>query len=215
MFKVISFSGIDCGGKSTQIDKVAESFKNSGRRYKIIHSRVGYTPVLESLKTLIRTDKGMSNEQKAVYREKINSNSKKRKLLLWLSIFDLAVYYGLYFRLVELCGTTILADRYFWDSYIDLKMKYPDVGYEKWMVWRVCKNIVKKPDHSIIYVIPAEVSMYRSSLKYEPWPEPIEVRKERINLYMEEIKNNRWSNVIDATESVENVFDKTMEIIKK
>ena len=171
--------------------------------------------MLESFKTLIRTDKSYSAEEKAAYRESINTNSKKRKLLLWLSIFDLSIYYGFYFRIVELFGTTILADRYFWDSYIDLKMKYPDVNYEKWLVWKWCKSVFQKPEHSSIYVIPAEVSMYRSTLKEEPWPEPIEVRETRINLYMEEIENGRWANVIDATDSIQAVFNKTMEIIKK
>ena len=212
---MISFSGIDCGGKSTQIEKVAQAFQNQNKRYKVIHSRVGYTPMLEAFKDLIRIDKGYSDKQKAEYREKINQSSTKRHLLLWLSIFDLALYYGIYFRLVELFGRTILADRYFWDSYIDLKMKYPDINYEKWLVWKFCCRIFMPPKRSLIYVIPAEVSMYRSTLKEEPWPEPIEVRKKRIDLYMEEITNNRWTDVIDATVSIEDVFNTTMEILKK
>lgn len=212
---MISFSGIDCGGKSTQIDKVAQAFKEEGRRYKIIHSRVGYTPLLELVKTAIRKDKGLDKEQKAAYREQVHGNPKKRKLLLWLSVCDLALYYGVYFRFVELFGTTILADRYFWDSYIDLEMKYPDINYKKWLAWKICKGIYKKPKHSLLYVIPADVSMYRSSLKDEPWPEPVEVRETRINMYMAELENNRWSDVIDATADIETVFEKTMEIIGK
>lgn len=212
---MISFSGIDCGGKSTQIDKVYSDFVNRNKKVKIVHSRVGYTPALEWFKTLIRKDKGMSDEQKAEYREGIQSNSKKRKLLLWLSLFDLAFYYGVYFRFVELFGTTILADRYFWDSYIDLCMKYSNVDYEKWIVFKLCKAIYKKPTYSIIYVIPAEVSMYRSTLKDEPWPEPVEVREKRIEMYMKEIANKRWNYVIDATKSIDEVFAETMEIIAK
>ena len=212
---MISISGIDCGGKSTQIEKVLEELKSRNIRCRVIHSRIGYTPVLEFIKTAIRSDKNMSANERAEYREKVHSNSKKRKLLLWLSIADMALYYGVYFRFVELFGTTILADRYFWDSYIDLMMKYEEMEYEKWLVWKLFNKLYLKPECSIIYVIPAEVSMYRSTLKDEPWPEPIEVRRERIALYMEQIEKGRWDHVIDATQSIDEVYEKTMEIIRK
>ena len=80
-------------------------------------------------------------------------------------------------------------------------------------VWKIAKNIYKKPRHSIIYTIPAELSMYRSTLKNEPWPEPVEIRRERIGRYMAEIEKNRWLHVIDATSSVEEVFEKTIKVI--
>ena len=212
---MISFSGIDCGGKSTQIEKISEYFMKNGVKFRVIHSRIGYTPMLEFCKTLIRKDKSMNEAEKTAYRESIHANSKKRKLLLWLSIADMAIYYGIYFRMVEFFGITILADRYFWDSFIDLKMKYSDINYEKWFVWKMLNKLYLKPEHSIIYVIPAEVSMYRSTLKDEPWPEPIEVREERIGIYMDEINNERWEHIIDATASIDQVYEKTMEIIRK
>lgn len=212
---MISFSGIDCGGKSTQIEKIEDYYKNkTKKRIKVIHSRVGYTPMLEFFKTLIRKDKKATKEEQELYREQIHANSKKRRMLLWLSIFDMAIYYGIYFRFVEMFGITIMADRYFYDSYIDLRMKYGEIDYESWKVWALCEKIYLKPKYSIIYVIPAEVSMYRSELKDEPWPEPIEVRKQRISEYMKEIDNNRWEKVIDATKSIEEVFEETMEYIK-
>ena len=103
---MISFSGIDCGGKSTQIEKVKLAYEAKNKKVKVIHSRGGYTPMLEWFKTLIRSDKGGSAQDHAQYREAVHGNPKKRKLLLWLSIFDLGLYYGVYFRLVELFGTT-------------------------------------------------------------------------------------------------------------
>jgi len=130
-----------------------------------------------------------------------------------LSIFDLALYYGIYFRLLELFGKKILADRYFWDSYIDFLMKYPEFDFERWLVFRFAKGIYKKPRHSVIYVIDAELSMYRSTLKDEPWPEPVEVRRERINIYLSQIEKGRWMHVIDARDDIESVFQKTKEII--
>jgi len=210
---MISFSGIDCGGKSTQIEKISEYLKSRGKRCRVIHSRGGYTPMLELAKTLIRRDRGGSAEDHARYREEVHGSPKKRKLLLWLSIADLGAYYGIWFRLVELFGTTILADRYFWDSYIDFKMKYPEFDFERWLVWRVAKAIYKKPKHSIIYTIPAELSMYRSTLKDEPWPEPVEVRRDRIDRYMAEIDKGRWQHIIDATPSIEEVFEETVKVI--
>ena len=213
---MISFSGIDCGGKSTQVEKIAEYMRTElkkGKRVKIIHSRGGYTPFLEFIKTVIRTDKGVSREEQDKYRNRVHSNPKKRKLLLWLSIFDLALYYGIYFRLCELFGKIILADRYFWDSYIDFKMKYSEINFEKWLVWRFSKAVYKKPKKSLIYVISPETSMYRSTLKDEPWPEPKEVREERIRMYLFEIEKGRWTDVINAEGEITEVFEKTKEIL--
>ena len=213
---MISFSGIDCGGKSTQIEKIAEYMRSElgyGKRVKVIHSRGGYTPMLEFFKTLIRKDKNATREQQDSYRAAVHASPKKRKLLLWLSIFDLALYYGVYFRFLELFGKKILADRYFWDSYIDFLMKYPELDFERWLVFKLAKAIYKKPEHSVIYVIDAELSMYRSTLKDEPWPEPVEIRRKRIDMYLAEIENGRWTHVIDATADIESVFTKTKEII--
>lgn len=212
---MISFSGIDCGGKSTQIDNVYAAIKKGKRRCKIIHSRGGYTPVLEFFKTLIRKDKAGNAVDHAKYREEVHGSPKKRRLLLWLSILDLGLYYGVHFRFVELFGNTILADRYFWDSYIDFKMKYSEFDFEKWKVWKFANAIYLRPQASIIYTIPAELSMYRSTFKDEPWPEPIEVRRDRIDRYMKEIDQNRWKYVIDATGTIEAVFQKTMECINQ
>lgn len=52
---MISFSGIDCGGKSTQIEMISEYMNSTSKyrnRVKIIHSRGGYTPYLNLQKRL-------------------------------------------------------------------------------------------------------------------------------------------------------------------
>jgi len=210
---MISFSGIDCGGKSTQIENVRRALEEKGKKCRVIHSRGGYTPLLEWFKTLIRSDRGGSAQDHAKYREEVHGNPKKRKLLLWLSIFDLGLYYGVWFRLVELTGVRVLADRYFWDSLIDFRMKYPEFAFENWLVWKIARAIYLKPKHSVIYTIPAELSMYRSTLKEEPWPEPIEVRKDRIERYMREIELGRWQHVIDATDSIDEVYAETVRVL--
>lgn len=211
---MISFSGIDCAGKSTQIEKTYKYLQQKNIRCKVIHSRGGYTPLLEWLKNLIRSDKSGSGIEHMQYRETVHSNPKKRKLLLWVSILDLALYYGVWFRLIELTGRMILADRYFWDSYIDFQMKYSEHNFETWNVWKFAQKIYLKPKKALIYTIPAELSMYRSTLKDEPWPEAIDVRRNRIEHYLYEISKNRWTDVIDASDSIDDVFCKTISVIE-
>lgn len=211
---MISFSGIDCGGKSTQIEKVKLALEAKGEKCRVIHSRGGYTPILEWIKTLIRSDKGGNAQEHAQYREMVHGSPKKRKLLLWLSIFDLGIYYGVWFRLVELFGTRVLADRYFWDSLIDFRMKYTEFDFENWLAWKFARAIYLKPKHSVIYTIPAELSMYRSTLKDEPWPEPVEVRQDRIERYMKEIELGRWQHVIDATGTIDEVYAETAKVLE-
>ena len=53
---MITFSGIDCSGKSTQIENVTRILNYKGQKCKVIWSRGGYTPILEFVKNIIRTD---------------------------------------------------------------------------------------------------------------------------------------------------------------
>ena len=69
---MISFSGIDCGGKSTQIEMISEYMNSTSKyrnRVKIIHSRGGYTPVLEFAKKIVRTDRNAAPEEQNKYRD--------------------------------------------------------------------------------------------------------------------------------------------------
>lgn len=204
---MIAFSGIDCSGKSTQIEILKKELEEKGRRVEVIWSRGGYTPWIEGIKTLIRPDKKYTEEQKKAYRESVNSNSKKAKLLLVASIWDLARYYGIVFRIKEMFGKTIICDRYIWDTYIDFKIKFPQFDFENWFAWKFMMKVIKKPKCSLIFTIPAEESIRRSELKNDPHPEPFELRVRRINFYNEEINKHRWDNVIDAQVSIEEVAE--------
>lgn len=210
---MITFSGIDCSGKSTQISIIKEKLIEKKIKIKVIWSRGGYTPVLEFIKNVFRRDKKMSESEKENYRSEIHKSRLKRKILLWISIFDLVFYYGIYFRVLELFGHKILADRYIWDTFIDFQIKYKDIKFEKWFIWKLLLFTHLKPKHSIILTIPAEESLMRSDLKFEPFPENYEQRVIRINHYVKEINNKKWKNVIDATKSIDSVSSEIMEII--
>lgn len=210
---MITFSGIDCSGKSTQISIIKERFIKNNYKVKVLWSRGGYTPVLEFLKNIFRKDKKMSLTDKENYRNQIHKSKLKRKILLWLSIFDLIFYYGFYFRFLKILRYKILADRYIWDTFIDFKIKFSDINFEKWLIWKILLFVHLKPKKSLILTIPADESIRRSTLKFEPFPESYEQRIVRIDHYVNEINNNRWKNIIDATKSLDAVTSEIMEII--
>lgn len=207
---MISFSGIDCCGKSTQIDLVCKELAKRGRKTKVVWSRGGYTPGIELFKRILRGGKKATKEERLAASAKANESGKKRKLLLILSLIDLWFYYSIVLRFKGI-GCEVICDRYIWDTYIDFKMKYPDSKFERGFWWRLTLKTMVKPKPSIVMFIPAEMSMYRSSLKEEPFPEPIEVRRERIEWYVREMENGRWQHKIDATGSIEEVY---AEVIK-
>lgn len=209
---MISFSGIDCSGKSTQIDLLCKELEKKGKKYRVVWSRGGYTPGIEFVKKIIRGGKETSKEEHLAQSAKVNENPKKRKILFLGSLMDLWLFYSIELRFMGI-GKTIICDRYIWDTYIDFKMKYPEYDFEHGFWWKLILKTMVKPRPSFCLFIPAEESMYRSTLKDEPFPEPMEVRQERIEWYMKELKNNRWNCIIDATQSIDEVFSTIKEKI--
>ncbi|MBE6727795.1 MAG: hypothetical protein E7562_04005 [Ruminococcaceae bacterium] len=202
---MISFSGIDCCGKSTQIDLLCKELEKRGKKYRVIWSRGGYTPGIELVKKIIRRGKSDNREESIQHSEKVNSNSKMRKIFFIASLIDLWRFYSISLRFKSI-GKTVICDRYIWDTYIDFKMKYPDYDFEHGFWWKLTLKTMMKPKPSFCLFIPAEESMRRSELKDEPFPEPVEVREKRIAMYVKELENNRWEKIIDATKTIDEVF---------
>ena len=203
---MISFSGIDCSGKSTQIELLCKEFQKENRKYEVIWSRGGYTPGIEFVKKIIRGRKVISKEEHIAHSKAVNEDPRKRKLLFIGALIDLWFYYSIVLRIKELTGKTIICDRYIWDTYIDFKMKYPEYDFDHGFWWKFTLKTMLKPNPSFVLFIPAEESMRRSGLKEEPFPEPVEVREERINWYVQEVENDRWQYKIDASKSIEEVY---------
>lgn len=209
---IIEFSGLDCAGKSTQISLLQKHFENKGYNVKVIWSRGGYTPGIMWMKGIVRGGNKKPEEQTEEERmAKANGKPAGGRLLLWLSIFDLVIYWGCCFRFWDKKRTVIFCDRYFWDTYIDFRIKYPQVRFDKWVVWKCLSVMYKKPDCSFVLTITPEESIRRSGLKFEPFPESEEKRALRLNLYLDEIKNRRWQHEIDCMRSIEDIHNELKE----
>ncbi len=212
---LISFSGLDCAGKSTQIALLEEYLLKKGLPVAMIWSRGGYTPGIEGLKNVIRGGKSKAPEERTAEERKAMMEAKPRggKLLPWLSILDLVFYWGISFRKKSKGNKILICDRYYWDTYIDFSIKFPNYNFSKWLVWKLMTACYRKPEVSFVLTVTPEESMRRSELKFEPFPESKEKREIRLNLYLQEIKNGRWQYEIDCMRPIESIQEDIRRIV--
>lgn len=194
------FSGLDCSGKSTQIDLLRDYFTQKNKKPFVFWSRGGYTPGFQNLKDLLRrfSGKKLPKPGFSPQREKALSNPYIRRIWLTIAMLDLIYYYAFYLRLKNLLNYNIICDRYLMDTNIDFKLTYPQAKTDKWILWKLLKYMALKPDFHFVSTIPVQESVIRSKFKFEPYPDSPETLELRLNLYKKEIDQNKSLIFIDG-----------------
>ena len=134
--KHIVFSGLDCSGKSTQIELLNNSFKARNQKSLVFWSRGGYTPGFQKLKDVLRmfSRNKLPKSGNSPKRDKAFSNPLIRRIWLIIAMIDLFYYYVIYLRFKYFVGYNIICDRYLMDTNIDFKLAYPQDSTDKWFV---------------------------------------------------------------------------------
>lgn len=210
---IISFSGIDSAGKTTQIDKLTNSLDAHKVKYAKKWSKARGTPGVEFIKSLVRNDNAQNDEEKVAARKKIYKCSRKQKLLYTASLLDLCWYWGIYFRLLNLTYRYLICDRYLWDTYVDMKHDFYSIDIDHSFLWKIVKCLAPTPKVSFLFIIPAELSLERDLQKGSDGTENIEHKISKIQVYMNLVEQIRWTNVMDGTKSREALHQEVREII--
>ncbi len=205
---IVTFSGMDGAGKTTQINKLICKIENHNKHVSYIWARGGYTPGFELLKKIIRKVFGKSVPKSgySIDRKKIISKPFVSWIWLNIAILDMAILYGIIVRLKLLFGYTVICDRYIHDTALDFKLNFPNMNFENMFVWKLLNFVACRPDKSFLFLIPVEISMQRSLQKDEPFPDSKEILQSRLKSYND---NNLFCQdkyfVIDGTKNIEEV----------
>ena len=211
---IVSFSGIDSSGKTTQIELLREHASSRGRSAVYLWGRVGYTGVFSAIKSAGRRllGRGIPAQGDFARRERALRNRWLRRLWLTLALLDLLRLYALRVRLERLRGRVVVCDRYVWDSLVDLRLGFASDQVERWWLWRLVERCAPRPDVALLFTVPVQESVRRSDLKREPFRETSERLAERTQQYAELSLTAGWQ-VVDGMPSPEEVFERVLYLL--
>ena len=184
---IISISGLDGAGKSTQIEKLIQRLKDEGLEARYVWARGGYTPGFEFFKRCIRFifKKKLPSPGHSNFRDQGLKSPIISGVWLFVAILDLLVLWGLYVRICSFFNIVVVCDRYIGDTLLDFRKNFPASRFEKSILWRLLEFFSPSPDHSFLFWIPIDISLQRSIDKGEPFPDSREVLEWRLGAYMD------------------------------
>jgi len=215
MSKIIVFSGTDGSGKSTQIDLLSSYIKDNQYRVKVVWGRGGYTPFFSFIKKILRILLAKRIPKAGFGSPRAEMLKRKSVSSTWMTIaiLDLFLFYSLYIRTLCLFGFVVICDRYIEDTEIDFNRNFPDTFNAESLLWKLLIWSLPTPKLSFLLYVPVDVSLVRSKIKGEPFPDTPDTLNFRLKTYLDEsiFPSNKYHK-IDCQQSMDSI---QIEIIDK
>lgn len=185
---LITFSGVDNSGKSTQISLLAKRLTEEKQGYISMWARGGYTPGIEFVKRALRAafPKTVPRPANVSQRDKAFSKKSVRRFWLAIAIIDLMIVWGVHIRWALMRGNVVICDRYIDDTLLDFLEDFPSDQIAEKILWKLLRRIIPKPTASFLMIVPIEEQARRSAQKGELFPDSESARLSRMKRYCDE-----------------------------
>lgn len=214
---LLSFSGLDGAGKSTQINHLRSRLSEQGYSTTVLWARGGYTPGFVLLKQFLRLllRKKMPQPGKSILRDRHLSRPFIAKLWLSIAIIDLMIYWGFYLRYQLLVGNVVICDRFLDDTRLDFVRNFPQISFESSILWKILRFVIPVADRSFLLWVPVSESIRRGKLKDEPFPDDEDTLEWRLSFYLDEkyFPTDLYLK-LDCTEEIEHVSKKIISDVQ-
>jgi len=211
---LITLSGLDGCGKSTQTMKLLDLFRGQGQRPVYLWSRGGYTQGMESLKKVVRmmAKRALPPPGHSPQRDRAFHKSRVRRTWLRLALLDLIRVYGVQVRVWLSLGRPVVCDRYLWDTLVDFGMAFPQEDVAQWTLWRLVGQVAPRPDVSVFLELPADEAWRRAKQKGDPFLLDPAAMARRKNLYDMVMDRAGWT-ILDARKEPDAVFAEIQSLL--
>ncbi len=191
---LVTFSGLDGAGKTTQIELLRSRLEREGRPTRYLWSRGGYTPGFEALKAFARRllKRKLPPPGDNPDRTRALESGGVRRVWLLIALLDLILLYGVAVRWWRWRGEVVVCDRYLWDTLVDFRQNFPGDAVERSFLWRTLTRVAPRPDLAVLLVVPTDVSVRRAEEKDDPFPAPPPVVAWRREQYLELAEEKDW-----------------------
>lgn len=222
---IISFSGVDCAGKSTQIELLRQYLISIGKTCTVFWYRPGYSQEMQFAKNMLRKavslckkiNHGTESLHPSESIPKIDQEKRANPTIppsLWIgtALADTALQWAVKLRMLEHRFDVVICDRYIDDAYLDLVFKYPSHTWGK-PALQALAPLFPKPDVSMLLMLPYDEVKKRADAKNEPFPDDDETRKKRYEAYKS--MNPSHLAVIDAARDIMEIHREIIGMLPK
>jgi len=153
----------------------------------VLWFRPGYSKVLDWARRAVRwvrpTALPLASDRGS--RDRLFRVPRVARTWAFMALADSIVHYCLIVRWYSAIGHTVLCDRYVEDALIDLRLRFPDLGTDRWLLAKWLRVLAPIPIASIVLTIPHAEMLRRMRLKNEPFPDEVGTRDLRFQAYQE------------------------------